>query len=74
MDPLAAKYIGAGLAMLCILGVGIGIGNIFASYITATARNPEAEAKFKPFTLVGMAVIEILGLIAAVIGLMVFAG
>jgi F0F1-type ATP synthase membrane subunit c/vacuolar-type H+-ATPase subunit K len=35
MDMSAAKMIGAGLAMLALLGVGIGLGNIFSNLITA---------------------------------------
>ena len=29
MDPVAAKYIGAGLACLGMAGAGIGLGNLF---------------------------------------------
>jgi F0F1-type ATP synthase membrane subunit c/vacuolar-type H+-ATPase subunit K len=41
----AAKYIGAGLAAIGLTGAGIGIGSIFSSLISSTARNPAlAEA------------------------------
>jgi F-type H+-transporting ATPase subunit c len=36
----AAKYIGAGLAAIGLTGAGIGIGSIFSSLISSTARNP----------------------------------
>ena len=36
----AAKFIGAGLASIGLIGAGVGIGSIFASLISATARNP----------------------------------
>ena len=33
MELEAAKMIGAGLAVLALFGVGIGIGNIFSSLV-----------------------------------------
>lgn len=36
----AAKMIGAGLAAIGLTGAGIGIGSIFSSLISSTARNP----------------------------------
>lgn len=74
MDVEAAKYIGAGLALLCIFGVGIGLGNIFANYITATARNPSAEPKFKTMTYIGMGLVEALGIFAVVIAFIMILG
>ena len=31
MDVQAARMIGAGIAVIALMGVGIGIGNIFAA-------------------------------------------
>ena len=42
MDPVAAKYIGAGIACLGMGGAGIGLGNIFGSYLAGALRNPSA--------------------------------
>ena len=36
----AAKFIGAGLAAIGLIGAGTGIGTIFGSLINAVARNP----------------------------------
>lgn len=36
----SAKIIGSGLATIGLTGAGIGIGLVFGSLITATARNP----------------------------------
>ena len=33
MEAEAAKLLGAGIAMIALAGVGIGMGNIFASLI-----------------------------------------
>jgi F0F1-type ATP synthase membrane subunit c/vacuolar-type H+-ATPase subunit K len=46
MDASAAKLIGAGLATIALAGVGVGIGNIFGSFVSGALRNPEAVALF----------------------------
>lgn len=71
MELESLRAIGAGLALLCIAGVGIGLGNIFSSYINATARNPSAEPKFRTMTFIGMALVEALGIFALVIAFLV---
>ena len=40
MDVNAAKLIAAGLATMGVIGAGIGVGNVWAAYIAALARNP----------------------------------
>ena len=42
MDPIAAKYIGAGIACIGMGAAGVGVGNIFAHYLAAAVRNPSA--------------------------------
>jgi F-type H+-transporting ATPase subunit c len=43
MDATAAKYIGAGLACLGMLGAAIGVGIIFGNFLSNGAmRNPSA--------------------------------
>ena len=36
--------IGAGLACIALVGAGIGIGNVFGSYLSGALRNPAAAA------------------------------
>ena len=38
MEIEAAKVIGAGLAVIGVIGSGIGIGNIFSSFIEVSMR------------------------------------
>lgn len=74
MELQAAKMIGAGLALIALLGIGMGIGAIFSSLITAVGRNPSAKEDLLPLALIGFAGVEILGLLAFVIAaVMVFA-
>ena len=42
MDPVAAKYIGAGIACIGMGGAGVGVGIIFGNYLAAALRNPSA--------------------------------
>ena len=42
MDPIAAKYIGAGIACIGMGGAGIGVGTLFGNYLAAALRNPSA--------------------------------
>ena len=38
MDPIAAKYIGAGIACIGMGGAGVGVGAIFGHYLAAALR------------------------------------
>ena len=71
MDMAAAKMIGAGLAMLALLGVGIGLGNIFSNLITAIARNPSAKDDVMKVGLIGFSLTESIALLAFVTALII---
>ena len=70
MDANAAKLIGAGLATIALSGVGIGIGNIFGSYLQGALRNPAAAPKFFGNLLLGFALTEAVALYALVVALL----
>ncbi len=55
--------IGYGLAAI---GPGIGIGLIFAAYVSGVARQPEASGILQPIALLGFALAEALALIGLV--------
>ncbi len=74
MEVAAAKLIGAGLAVIGLGGVGAGIGNIFATFISSVARNPAAEARVKTTMWVGFALVEAVALYALLIALMILFG
>lgn len=71
MDVNAARYIGAGLAMLGMIGAGIGLGNLFGSYLQGALRNPSAAAGERPMLFLGMALTEALGIFALVIAFII---
>ena len=45
MEAEAAKLVGAGLAAIGMIGAGIGVGNVWASYISAISRNPASKGE-----------------------------
>ena len=71
MDIGAAKMIGAGLAVISLLGVGIGIGNIFSTLISAIARNPEAKKDVFGVAMLGFALTEAVALFALLISFLI---
>ena len=55
---------GAGLAYgLAAIGPGIGIGLIFAAYISGVARQPEAQGRLQSIAILGFALAEALAII-----------
>ena len=71
MEAEAAKLIGAGLAMTGMIGAGIGVGNIFGSFLDAAMRNPSAAPQQSGNLFLGMALAEALGLFAFVISMLI---
>jgi F-type H+-transporting ATPase subunit c len=71
MDPHAAKLIGAGLAAIALGGAGIGIGNVFGSYLSGALRNPGAAPAQFTNLLIGFALCEATGLIGFVVAMII---
>ena len=71
MELDAAKMIGAGLAVVGVIGSGVGIGSIFASFISAVGRNPAARGEGFTMTMLGFALVEAIALYALVIALII---
>ncbi|MGB8843972.1 MAG: ATP synthase subunit C family protein [Aliidongia sp.] len=71
MDVQAAREIGAGIAVIALLGVGIGIGNIFATLISSVARNPAARGEVFGIGILGFALTEAVALFALLIAFLI---
>lgn len=69
MDPVAAKYIGAGLACLGMGLAAMGVGNIFANFLSGALRNPSASDGQFGRAFIGAALAEGLGIFALVVAL-----
>ena len=74
MNVEAAKYIGAGLATMGMIGAGAGLGILFGNYLQAAIRNPSAAASQQTMLFLGMALTETMGLFAFVISLIILFG
>lgn len=74
MDIEAARLIAAALALLPILGVGIGLGMIFWSYNEAVGRNPGAAELLDKKFFLNFALTEALAIFALVISLIILFG
>jgi F-type H+-transporting ATPase subunit c len=70
MDPMAAKYIGAGIACIGMGGAGVGVGTIFGHYLAAALRNPSAAQGQFGNLIFGFAVTEALGIFSLLIALL----
>ncbi|GCF01649.1 ATPase complex subunit 9 [Zygosaccharomyces mellis] len=64
---LAAKYIGAGISTIGLLGAGIGIAVVFAALINGVSRNPSLKDTLFPYAILGFALAEALGLFCLMI-------
>jgi len=57
----AAKYIGAGAAVVGVAGSGAGIGTVFGSFMVAYARNPSMKGQLFTYCIMGFALSEAMG-------------
>ena len=71
MDPVAAKYIGAGLATMGVIGAGIGLGVLFGNFLSGALRNPSAAPSQQPMLFLGMALTEAMGIFALVLAFII---
>ena len=71
MDLASAKMIGAGLAVIALLGVGIGLGNIFGNLVSSVARNPAVRDVVFPIGILGFALTEAVALVALLIAFLI---
>jgi F-type H+-transporting ATPase subunit c len=71
MDVTAAKYIGAGLATMGVIGAGIGLGVLFGNFLSGALRNPSAAPSQQPMLFLGMALTEAMGIFALVLAFII---
>jgi F-type H+-transporting ATPase subunit c len=71
MSSEAARFIGAGIAVLALYGIGMSLGNLFSTWISSVARNPEAEDKIKTAGIFGLALVESTALFTLVVAILI---
>ena len=74
MELESAKLLAAAIALMPMIGVGIGLGNIFASYNEAIGRNPSAAEMLDKKFFLTFALTEALAIFALVISLVILFG
>ncbi|HEX3053030.1 MAG TPA: ATP synthase F0 subunit C [Aggregatilineaceae bacterium] len=67
----ALKTIGAGLAMIGVIGPGIGIGLVVQGALTAMGRNPDASGQIVTNMILGIAFAEAVAIYALVVALII---
>lgn len=67
----AAKAIGAGLAIIGVIGPGIGIGLVVQGALTALGRNPDASGQITTNMILGIAFAEAVAIYALVVALII---
>jgi len=58
----AAKFIGAGAAVISLAGAGVGIGTVFGALVIAFSRNPSLEKQLFGYAILGFALTEAIAL------------
>lgn len=70
MEPQAAAWLGAGIAVVSGLGAGIGIGIATGKTVEAISRQPEALSKYMGPFIIGAALAEATAIYGLVVGLL----
>ncbi|MEZ5668406.1 MAG: ATP synthase subunit C family protein [Alphaproteobacteria bacterium] len=63
------RFVGAGLAAIGMIGSGIGVGTVWASYISSLSRNPASKDDIGATIWIGFATTEAIALFALIIGM-----
>ena len=63
----ACRCLGAGIAVIALFGVGLGLGKFFSAVIEAISRNPEAKNEINSKVMLYFALIESIALLAFVV-------
>jgi F-type H+-transporting ATPase subunit c len=68
---VAFKAVGAGLAMIGVVGPGIGIGLVVQGALQAMGRNPDAAGLIQTNMILGVAFTEAVAIYAMVMALII---
>jgi ATP synthase F0 subunit c len=65
------KAMGAGLAMIGVIGAGAGIGILVGGAVQGIARNPDASGQIQTNMILGIAFAEAVAIYALVVALII---
>jgi F-type H+-transporting ATPase subunit c len=67
----AAKYLGASIATVALVGAGTGVGVVFGGLLVAIARNPFLRDELFKYAILGFALTEAVGLLGLMMAFLV---
>jgi len=70
----AAKFIGAGLSTISILGSGVGIGVVFHGLMVSVSRNPSVQKDLFVYAILGFALCEAIALFGLMVSFLILFG
>ncbi len=70
----ASKIIAAGLATISLIGAGVGIGNVFGSFLVALSRNPLLLKTLFTYAILGFALVEAIALFGLMMSFLLLFG
>lgn len=68
---MLGKLIGGGQATFGLGGAAVGVGLVFAAYISGVSRNPSLQSQLFNITILGFALVEAQGLFSLMMSLMI---
>jgi F-type H+-transporting ATPase subunit c len=68
---IAAKLVGAGLAMIGAIGAGAGIGIVVSGAVQAMGRNPDVSGEIQTNMILGIAFAEAVAIYCLVVALLI---
>jgi F-type H+-transporting ATPase subunit c len=71
MDLQSARMLGAGLAIIALAGVGVGIGTIFGQLVSSVASNPAERDRVLVLAILRLALTEAVAIYALVIAFII---
>jgi F0F1-type ATP synthase membrane subunit c/vacuolar-type H+-ATPase subunit K len=71
MELTVAKVFAGALALLPLLGVGMGLGKLFASFVESVGRNPSAKKDIFQVGMIGAAMTEAIAIFSLVVAMII---
>ena len=66
MVLLGFKYLASSIPLICLTGVAIGVGMLFAFLIISISRNPSISNSLIRWAFIGFSLVEVSGFIGLV--------
>lgn len=71
MTDNGVRLLATALALLPMVAVALALGNIFSTWLSSIARNPEAGEKMQQTGLLGFALTEAIALLSMIVAFLI---